>query len=123
MMISIFTGSIGLFVAVIIFSLVRADQLHAHHGASWIVIALCFALLGFSPEIFDYLALKLGVGYPPILAVLLCVIALTIKALLADIERSRIKVLNQRLIQRIAMIETDLRALKDSKHTKKSIGE
>ena len=34
-------------------------------------MALCFALLGFSPEIIDYIARQFGVAYPPVLALTL----------------------------------------------------
>lgn len=90
----------------------RKDSLHAQHGLSWIIVALCFALLGFSPEVIDYIARQFGVAYPPVLALTLGIAILVIKILLMDIERSRIEVRNQRLIQRMAMLEADLKKLK-----------
>ena len=111
-MVSIVTGTIGLLVAAIIIVLMRKDSLHAQHGLGWIIVALCFALLGFSPEIIDYIARQFGVAYPPVLALTLGIAVLVIKILLMDIERSRIEVRNQRLIQRMAMLEADLKKLK-----------
>ena len=111
-MISIVTGSIGLLVAAIIIFMMRRDTLHAQHGMGWIIVALCFALLGFSPEIIDHIAQKFGVAYPPVLALTLAIAVLVIKILLMDMERSRIEVRNQRLIQRMAMLEADLKKLK-----------
>ena len=111
-MISIVTGSIGLLVAAIIIFMMRRDTLHAQHGMGWIIVALCFALLGFSPEIIDYIAQNFGVAYPPVLAITMAIAVLVIKILLMDIERSRIEVRNQRLIQRMAMLEADLKSLK-----------
>ena len=110
-MISIVTGSIGLLVAAIIIFMMRRDTLHAQHGLGWIIVALCFALLGFSPEIIDYIAKQFGVAYPPVLALILAIAVLVIKILLMDIERSRIEVRNQRLIQRMAMLEADVKKL------------
>ena len=113
-MVSIITGTIGLLVAAIIIILMRRDSLHAQHGLGWIIVALCFALLGFSPGIIDNVATRFGVAYPPILALTLGISVLVIKILLMDIERSRIEVRNQRLIQRMAMLEADLKKLKKS---------
>ena len=109
-MISIITGAIGLLVASLIVLLMRKDRLHANHGMGWIVIAVGFALLGFSPTIFDSVAKYLGVAYPPVLALTLGIALLVIKILLMDIERSNIEIRNQRLIQRIAMLEADLKS-------------
>lgn len=111
-MVSLFTGAIGLLVAGTILVLIRKDQLHAQHGLSWVIVALCFAFLGFSPEIIDRIAMTLGVAYPPVLALTLCIVVLIIKILLMDIERSKIEVRNQRLIQRMAIYEADLKKLK-----------
>ena len=83
--------------------------MHVHHGLGWIVVATAFALLGFSPKLFDHVAHYLGIAYPPILALTLGMGLLVIKILLMDIERSRIEMRNQRLIQRVAMLEADLR--------------
>ena len=110
-MISIITGSIGLIVAGTIIVMMRRDTLHAQHGLGWIIVALCFALLGFSPEIIDNIAKQFGVAYPPVLALILAIAVLVIKILLMDIERSRMEVRNQRLIQRMAMLEADLKKL------------
>lgn len=109
-MISIFTGSLGLFVALLIVFLMRKDRLHVSHGMSWVVVAVCFALLGFAPGIVDAVAKYAGVSYPPVLALTLAIALLVIKILFMDIERSHIEMRNQRLVQRMAMLEADLRA-------------
>jgi hypothetical protein len=108
-MVSIVTGIIGLLVAAIIIVLMRKDSLHAQHGLGWIIVALAFALLGFSPRIIDQAAQYFGVAYPPVLALTLGIAVLVVKILMMDIEHSRIEVRNQRLIQRMAMLEADLK--------------
>ncbi len=115
-MVPLVTGTIGLVVAALIIGLIRKDRLHVSHGMGWIAVALTFALLGFSPGIIDRLAQYLGIGYPPVLALTLGIAVLTIKILLMDIERSRLEMRNQRLIQRVAMLEADLRKLTDDRH-------
>lgn len=113
-MVSIVTGIIGLLVASLIIVLMRKDRLHVTHGMGWIIVAGGFALLGFAPGIIDRIAVYFGVEYPPVLALTLGIALLVIKILLMDIERSRIEMRNQRLIQRVAMLEADIRHLQKS---------
>jgi hypothetical protein len=112
-MLSIVTGVIGLSVASIILVLMRKDHLHVQHGVGWVIVASGFALLGFSPEVIDYAAKSIGIGYPPVLGLTIGIALMVVKILLMDIEHSRIEVRNQRLVQRVALLEADLHAIKD----------
>jgi hypothetical protein len=114
-MVSIVTGIIGLLAAGLIILLIRKDKLHVTHGVGWMMVAVGFVLLGFAPGIIDMIARYLGVSYPPILALTLGIVVLVVKILLMDIERSHIEMRNQRLIQRVAMLETDLRNFRQSR--------
>jgi hypothetical protein len=114
-MLPIVTGTIGLAVAVFIILLIRKDRLHVRHGLSWIVVAFSFAVFGVFPGIVDGLAKLTGVSYPPILGVTVAIAILVIKILLMDLERSRLEIRNQRLIQRVAMLEADINALRQEK--------
>jgi hypothetical protein len=113
-MFSLITGIIGLVVAVAILVLMRRDRLHVQHGLGWILVATGFALLGFSPGVIDQLAVALGIGYPPVLGLTLAIGILVVKVLFMDIERSRVEIRNQRLVQRVAMLETDLNEMRKS---------
>jgi hypothetical protein len=53
------------------------------------------------------------VAYPPALAFTLALAVMVIKLLIDDIERSRLKMRQTRLIQRIALLENELRRLKE----------
>jgi len=110
-MVTVVTGTIGLLVAALIIFLVRRDRLHVTHGMGWIVVAVGFALLGFSPGIIDRLAAVLGIAYPPTLGLILGIVILVIKILSIDIERSHTEVRNQRLIQRVALLEAEMKDL------------
>jgi hypothetical protein len=93
--------------------LIRNDQLHASHGIAWVMAALAMALLGLAPGIFDQIASRVGVAYPPALAFTLAIAVVAIKLLIDDIERSQLKMRQTRLIQRMAMLENELRRLKE----------
>ena len=110
-MISLVTGTIGIATAITIMVLIRRDHLHVRYGLWWVAAAVVFALLGFFPAIFDNIAIYLGVAYSPILAMTLGATILVIKILVMDIERSRNAIKLQRLVQRIALLESDFREL------------
>ncbi|WP_020210029.1 DUF2304 domain-containing protein [Gilvimarinus chinensis] len=101
-------AAIGLLVATTILLLIRRDKLHIRHGVFWLFVAVAFAGLGFAPPVVDWLAKILGVGYPPILAMLATITVLVIKILLMDIDQARQEVQLQRLIQRVAILEGSL---------------
>ena len=98
----------GLSLSLVLLFLIRRDRLHISHGVTWGVAVLCFALLGFAPGLFDAIARELNIIYGPTLAISLAIAALVIKTLLLDIECSKLRVKNQRLAQKLAILESDL---------------
>lgn len=110
-MVALITGTIGIATAITIVVLIRKDHLHVRYGLWWTGAAVAFALLGLFPAFFDKFATYVGVAYPPILAMTLAVSILVIKILVMDIERSRNAIRMQRLVQRIALLEADLREM------------
>lgn len=102
---------IGFLAAATILLLVRRDKLHVNHALGWILVAGLFTLLGLAPTVVDYFSLKLGIGYPPTLALTIGIVILTIKILLMDIERSRTEVALHRVTQRLAIQEAKIEAL------------
>lgn len=108
-MVAIVTGIIGIATAITIVILIRRDHLHVRYGLWWMAAAAMFALLGLFPAFFDNVAKYVGISYPPILALTLGAVVLVIKILVMDIERSRNAIRLQRLTQRIALLESDLR--------------
>lgn len=97
--------AMGIALAAVILFLVRRDHLHGPYSLWWIGAAATVALLGLFPRLFDLMAIKLGISYPPILAVVLGFSLLLVKILTMDLERSRQERLIRRLTQRLAMLE------------------
>lgn len=110
-MVSLITGTIGIATAITIVILIRRDHLQVRYGLWWIVVAGMFALLGLFPALFDSFSKYLGIAYPPMLALTLGAVILVIKILITDIEHSRSAIKLQRLTQRIALLESDLREM------------
>jgi hypothetical protein len=106
--VSLITGIIGVATAVTIVVLIRRDHLHVRYGLWWIGAALAFALLGLFPTIIDWIAGRLGIGYPPVLALTIGLTVILLKILVMDIERSRNAIKMQRLVQRVALLEAEL---------------
>lgn len=111
-MTELFTGATGLFVAVTIVYLIKRDRLQVKHGVGWMLVAAMFATFGFVPSLLDRFAALLGVAYSPTVALVLGGSALIIKAVLSDVERSVSEVKITRIVQRLAMLEADIRRLK-----------
>lgn len=112
-MITAVTAIFGLAVAGLLLVLVRKDHLHISHGVGWSAAIMLSAMLGFAPGIFDSLATAIGVHYAPILGVSIAIAALVIKALITDLELTKLKVKHQRLVQKLALMEADLRELSE----------
>ena len=105
------SGLIGIAAALTIIVLIRRDHLHVRYGLWWIAVAAAFVVFGFFPGIIDWLAPKVGVSYGPVLALTLGLTIFVIKVLTLDIARSRDEARTVRLIQRIAMLESEVRQL------------
>ena len=114
-MIPVVTSAVGLTVAALIILLIRTDRLHVTHGMGWLVAALVMAGLGFAPGIFDAAAARLGITYGPALAFTIGFGVILIKLLLDDIERSNLKMRHTRMVQRMAILENEVRQVKKSK--------
>ncbi|WP_293647292.1 DUF2304 domain-containing protein [Thiolapillus sp.] len=96
---------IGLLTAGLIFYLVRRDHLHTRYALWWVPVALVMAVLGVFPQIVDWIGRMMGISYPPVIPLLLGLVAMVVKILVMDIERSRNEVKLTRLVQRAAMLE------------------
>ncbi len=110
-MIPLLTGIIGIATALTIVILIRRDRLHVRYGLWWMAAAVGFALMGLFPRVFDKIAAYLGVAYPPVLALTLGLVILVIKILVMDLERSKNAIKLNRLVQRIGLLESDIREM------------
>ena len=103
------TATFGLLLSALMLYLMRRDHLQISHGLGWTLAILVCSLMGFAPSLFDTLAAGIGVSYAPVLGIALAIATLVIKALLTDIEISKLKVRQQRLIQKVALLESEIR--------------
>ena len=109
----IVSSIIGLIIASVIFYLVRKDHLKPKQAFRWFAVAIAIAVIGLYPTIIDRIGLALGIAYPPIIPLIIGLCAALVKILLMDIERNKMNVTQDRIVQRLAMLETDLDLLKN----------
>lgn len=102
------TAVLGLAGALALLLLVRRNILYVRYSLWWIAVGVCMAVLGIFPRISDILAAWVGVSYPPTLILVGALFMLLIKILFMDIERSRQEVRTRRLVQRIALLQSQV---------------
>lgn len=109
---------IALATGVMIFRLVRRNQLHGRDAAWWLGASLFAVLAGLFPGAFDILGHALGVSYPPILFIVLVLAAFAVRLLLSDVERTRMELTQRRLVQRHAQLALRLRDIEQELGTR-----
>lgn len=95
-----------------IFWLIRKDYLIQRDGVKWLVIAIAVLLYGINPKLNDMIGFQLGIAYPPIIPLLIGIALALIKLLIADIERARLQMSVTRLLQKVAIMESEIEDLR-----------
>jgi len=103
--------ALGIVLALSILWLVRRDHLHGSYALWWLLIAIGALVIGFNPTVVDWVGVKLGVAYPPMLLAMVAIIAILLKLLGVDIDVTRRERRLRRLLQKVAILELELREL------------
>ena len=101
-------------LAVSIYLLVRRDHLAPRQAIKWSLIAIIVLILGFFPSLVDSFGAWLGISYPPIIPIIIGIGGVLVKIMMMDIQLNKSRVTQDRMIQKIAMLETDLTQLRAS---------
>ena len=101
----IIAAFIGAVLSLSIVFLTRRDHISPLVAARWFGVALLVLFVSFFPGIVDVIGLNLGIGYPPIIPVLIALGVAMVKILLMDIERQKMANKIDRLVQRMAILE------------------
>jgi hypothetical protein len=104
--------ALGVVLALGILWLVRRDHLHGGYALWWLLIALGALVVGFFPETVDWVGVRLGVAYPPMLLAMVAIIAILLKLLGVDVDGTRRERRLRRLLQKVAILEMELKALR-----------
>jgi hypothetical protein len=106
-------AGLGIAIAGSILWLVRRDHLHGSHALWWLMVAAGALVAGFAPAVVDWLGGLLGVHYPPMLLVVVVLGAFLLKLLQVDIDTSRRERRMRRMIQKMAILELEVRELRE----------
>ena len=104
--------SAGLLAAVV--ELVRRGRLSEEYSFIWIVCAVALLALSLWRNLLDVAAAVLGVHYPPAVLLLVLTFFVVIVSLYFSVVVSRHRKQIERLVEEIALLDADLRALRGS---------
>jgi hypothetical protein len=99
---------LGVALAGTILFLVRRDHLHGPYAVWWLIVAAATLLLGAFPAIVVWLGNHTGIGYAPVLPIIIGLSLVLIRLLKLDIDRSRQERQIRRLTQKLAILEEEL---------------
>lgn len=114
--------ALGIVLALSILWLVRRDHLHGSYALWWLLIAIGALVIGFNPTVVDWIGVKLGVAYPPMLLAMVAIIAILLKLLGVDLDVTRRERRLRRLLQKVAILELELRDLQAERLIEPSSG-
>ena len=98
-------ASIGITLTLAIIYLVRADHISPKVAARWFLLALLVLTVSLAPEVVDWIGIQLGIAYPPILPILVAIAVAMVKILIMDIERQKMQIKIDRLVQKVSVME------------------
>lgn len=102
----------GLLVTVI--ELVRRGRLTEEYSFIWIASAAALLVLSLWRNLLDLAASALGVHYPPAVLLLVLTFFVVIVSLYFSVVVSRHRKEIEKLVEEVALLEADIRALRDS---------
>ncbi|MEO5626894.1 MAG: DUF2304 domain-containing protein [Dokdonella sp.] len=102
---------LGIALAGAILFLVRRDHLHGPFAVWWFAVAAATFVLGVFPQVVVWLGRETGIGYAPVLPIIIGLSLVLIRLLKLDIDRSKQERNMRRLIQKLAILEQELERL------------
>ena len=103
---------LGIALAGAILFLVRRDHLHGPYAVWWFMVAAATFVLGVFPSVITWLGHVTGIGYAPVLPIIIGLSLVLIRLLKFDINRSKQERQMRRLTQKLAIIEEELDRLR-----------
>lgn len=106
------SGVISLLLAGGILYMVRRDHLHGSYALWWLAVAVAILVLGVFPPVINWLGAISGISYAPVLPIIIGIGMILMRLLKMDIDRSRRERQMRRLTQKLAILEEELRQLR-----------
>jgi|SRR5690554_3754943 len=100
---------IGAILSVSILFLVRKGKMHGPYATWWLLVAVCAIIVSSFPQIVDWIAMRVGITYPPTLILVVAISLILIRMLTMDLALSRKEQKIRRLTQRLAILEAEIK--------------
>ncbi len=114
----IFIICLGIFIFGLVFELVRRKSFREELSILWFAVAVCIVMGAFSDILINPLAQMLGIGYPPIMVLVLLVVLLILSLLYFSVVISDLKGRLKELTQKTAFLEYELKSVKKASNKK-----
>ncbi|MEO5357381.1 MAG: DUF2304 domain-containing protein [Nitrospirae bacterium YQR-1] len=100
---------LGLLLFTIIFELVRRRKFREEHSLLWFVVSVCIMSGAFLDDIVNQIAIFLGIGYPPVIILVVLTVLLILSLMYFSIIISDLKGKIKELNQKVAFLEYETR--------------
>ncbi|MBF0342704.1 MAG: DUF2304 domain-containing protein [Nitrospirae bacterium] len=108
----VFIICLGIFIFGFVFELVRRKSFREDLSILWFVVAFFIVIGAFADFLINPLAKLLGIGYPPIMILVLLFVLLILALLYFSVVISDLKSRLKELTQKTAFLEHELRSLR-----------
>lgn len=102
------------FVLILVVELLRRRQLRERHAAWWLLLGVFALIISIYPPFLDQIGASLGFRAPINLVFFLSLIILFLVALQHSAELTKIEGQNQKLVEKVALLEIKLKKLENS---------
>src|SRR5262245_11115599 len=103
----------SLALLVVVLELVRRKKLAAEYAVVWVICAVALLVLSVARSVLDRVALWFGIHYPPAALLLVLILFVFLAAVSFSVVVSRQRQQIERLIEDVALLEADVRELRD----------
>ena len=111
--IQIIAITVSLAIFIIVIELIRRNHLKERYSLIWLAAATFLMVFSVWRKLLDFLALRIGIFYPPSFLFLLAIVFLVLLLLHFSIIVSALSENNKRLAQELGILKTTFKALKD----------
>ena len=108
-LVQIISIAVSLFILTIVIELIRRNHLKERYSLIWLAAAIVLLAFSIWRKLLDFIALKIGIFYPPSFLFLLAIAFLLILLLHFSTIVSSLSEHNKRLAQEIGMLKTRIR--------------
>ena len=101
------------FVLILVVELLRRRQLRERHAVWWLLLGVFALVISIYPPFLDWIGANLGFKAPINLVFFLILIILFLVALQHSAELTKIEGQNQKLLEKVALLEIRLKKIED----------